>query len=461
MKHKLVPVAAALLTALASHNVAAESATDIITDGWTVNGYGSMNLRFDDNFATFDGDMGKEDYRYANTATSESTNQVEFVIKKHTEFANGVYSDFVIRSEYGNGNTYAYSSEGSQKKNTDAQFEVKEAYVALGNLPYLPANSEIWGGQRFLNRSAGILTGEFWKQSSGMGAGFEMNLESGHKAGVAMMSVDPDAGSSRDYVFECVDADGNPSNDVGDCDVSVPDPGARQTATSLDFYYYGVQALGGSFDFDLKLMRASRTNPEAGSDDADRGIGGSITYNRDYYGFDGWTQTAIGYGTGLASNRGVNYGSWSAGGAFSEDSKSLFITSYGVANIGSNWQLGTEVTYWAPENVDWGITGDRTDEVERLIFAARPTYKVNDNLRLEFTGSYAIEDLNQKAWGRSDEKTAFYSLEAASVFTVNADYFGRPQIKPYVTWFGADDEAAANNGEKSQYVVGVHTEIWF
>ncbi|PSW20516.1 maltoporin [Photobacterium sanctipauli] len=440
MKHKLVPVAAALLTALTSYNVAAESATDIITDGWEIHGYGSMNLRYDENFATFDGDMGKEDYRYANTATSESTNQVEFVIKKHTEFQNGVYSDFVIRSEYGNGNTHAYSSEGSQKTDTDAMFEIKEAYVALGNLPYLPANSEIWAGQRFLNRSAGILTGEFWKQSSGVGAGFETNLESGHKTGVAIVSVDPDAGKV-DKLDE------------------------RQTATSLDFYYYGVQALGGSFDFDLKLMRASRTNPEVGSDDADRGIGGSITYNRDFYGFDGWSQTAVGYGTGLATNRGVNFGSWSGGGAFSEDSKSLFITSYGVANIGENWQLGTEITYWAPENINWvtGADGAREDEVERLIFAARPTYKVNDNLRLEFTGSYAIEDTGEVAtsWGRSEQKNSFYSLEAATVFTVNADYFGRPQIKPYVTWFGAENEDAAINGEKSQFVFGIHSEIWF
>ncbi len=45
MKHKLVPVAAALLTALASANVAAESGTDVITDGWEVHGYGSMNYR--------------------------------------------------------------------------------------------------------------------------------------------------------------------------------------------------------------------------------------------------------------------------------------------------------------------------------------------------------------------------------------------------------------------------------
>ena len=32
---------------------------------------------------------------------------------------------------------------------------------------YLPEGGEIWAGRRFLNREAGILSGEFWKQSSG------------------------------------------------------------------------------------------------------------------------------------------------------------------------------------------------------------------------------------------------------------------------------------------------------
>ncbi|MCG7587998.1 carbohydrate porin, partial [Photobacterium sp. OFAV2-7] len=180
---------------------------------------------------------------------------------------------------------------------------------------------------------------------------------------------------------------------------------------------------------------------------------------------DGWTQTAIAYGEGLGANRGVNFGGWS--GDWLEDSKSLFVTSYGVLNISDNWQLGTEFTYWAPEGMDWGATGTADDEVTRYILAARPTYKVNDNFRLELTGSYAVEEVNGGQWGRKDKSTDFYTVEAATVFTVNADYFGRPQIKPYVTWVGTSDEAAAGgigiteSGEKDQVVFGVHTEIWF
>ncbi len=441
MKHKLVPVAAAIFAALTSYNVAAESATDVLTDGWEVHGYGSMNYRFNEDFQSFDSELGKPDYRTAGTS-GKSANQVEFVIKKHTEFANGVYSDFVVRTEYGNGDSFYYTSSGAEKNNTVAQLEVKESYVALGNLPYLGEGSEIWAGRRFLNRAAGILSGEFWKQSSGMGAGFETTLDSGHKTGVALVSADPEAGHA---------ADDRPSD------------GERTTVTSLDLYYYGVKALGGSFDFDAKFM--TRADEALSADSADDGFGASVTYNRDYYGLDGWTQTAIAYGEGIGSNRGVNFGGWS--GDWKEDSKSLFVTSYGVLNISDNWQLGTEATYWAPENMGWADS-NAEDKVTRYILAARPTYKVNDNMRLEFTGSFATEKLEgDNDWGRSSDSTDFYTLEAATVFTVNADYFGRPQIKPYVTWVGTDDEKAASAigiteaGEKDQIVFGVHAEIWF
>ena len=89
-------------------------------------------------------------------------------------------------------------------------FEVKEAYVLIGNLPYLPSNSQVWAGRRFLNRSSGLLSGEFWKQSSGVGAGYEKAFDNGTRGGVALVSADPD---------------------------KTAESGSRPTLTSLDFYY--------------------------------------------------------------------------------------------------------------------------------------------------------------------------------------------------------------------------------
>ncbi|MGF1713316.1 carbohydrate porin [Photobacterium chitinilyticum] len=426
MKHKLVPVAAALLTALASANVAAESGTDVITDGWEVHGYGSMNYRMVEG-ETVDTEYGKPDYKTAGTH-GRSTNQVEFVVKKHTEHQNGVWSDFVVRSEFGNGNSYAMSSSGSQKDNTTAQFEVKETFVEIGGISYLGEDTSIWAGQRYFNRAAGLLSGEFWKQSSGVGAGLQTKL-AGNTAGLAVVTADPDAGKAKQ-------------------------DDERTSLTSVDLYYYGVKALGGSFDFDLKVM--SQANKGS---DSDSGIGAAITYNRDYYGLDGWTQTAIAYGEGVAQNRGVNFGGWSNG---NDDAQSIFLTSYGVLNISDNWQMGSELTYFAALDQLFGA-----DDLKRYIAAVRPSYKVNDNLRLEMTASYGHEEGKEGYWKRTGDsvESDIINVELASAITVNADYFGRPQIKPYVSYIKADDEASAGiigikNGD-DEVVVGVHTEIWF
>lgn len=452
MTHKLLPVAAAILVALTSYNVAAESGTDVLTDGWEVNGYGSMNYRMVEG-ETIDTEYGKTDYLTAGTH-GKSTNQVEFVVKKHTEFQNGVWSNFVVRSEFGNGNSYAYTSSGSQKENDTAQFEVKETYIEIGAIPFLGEDTSIWAGQRYLNRAAGLLSGEFWKQSSGVGAGIQTKL-AGNTAGFAVVSADPDAGSADSYsIGDCKKDDGTPSIDPNDCEVNKNGAAERTTLTSADFYYYGVEALGGSFDFDLKFM--SQANKDSNSDS---GIGASITYNRDYYGLDGWTQTAIAYGEGVGQNRGVNFGGWSNG---DDKAKSIFFTSYGVLNISENWQMGSELTYFAALDQLFGA-----DDLVRYLAAVRPSYKVNDNLRLEMTASYGHEEGKEGYWGRTGDsvESNIINLEIASVFTVNADYFGRPQIKPYVSYIKADDEASADrigikNGD-SEVIVGIHSEIWF
>lgn len=443
---KVSVIAAAVATALASGYVFAETdvaldvtsgesamevevknPTEVVSDGWEVHGYLSSNVRKVDG-TTSDNEFGKTDYLSAGTH-GKSTNQVEFTVKKHTEHNNGVWSDYVIRTEYGNGNSYAYSSSGSQKNNTTAQLEIKEAFVEIGGLPYFGEETSIWAGQRFLNRASGLLSGEFWKQSSGIGAGLQTKL-AGNTAGVAYVMADPDAGSAS--------------------------PNAeRTTLSSFDLYYYGVDAGIGSLDFDLKLGHQSLEGED------EDGLGASITLNSSYYGLDGWTQTAVGYGTGVMQNRGVNFGGWSGG---NDDAESLFLTSYGVVNVTDNVQIGTEATYFTSLDQLFG-----QDDLTRWILAARPSYKLNDNLRLEATASYATEELGDpSAWSRGEnaDETKIINLEVATAFTVNADYFGRPQIKPYISYVRADDNDSAkvigiNTGEKDQVIFGVHTEIWF
>ncbi|WP_159650749.1 carbohydrate porin [Vibrio atypicus] len=468
---KVSVIAAAVASALFAGSVAAESEvaldvtsgdsamevevanpTEVLSDGWEVHGYASMNFRMVDG-ESVDTEFGKPDYKTAGTH-GKSTNQVEFVIKKHTEHANGVWSDFVVRSEYGNGNSYAYTSSGSQKDNTTAQFEVKETFVEIGGLSYLGEDTSIWGGQRFLNRAAGLLSGEFWKQSSGVGAGLQTKL-AGNTAGIAYVTADPDAGAADSYALDCKQDDGTISNDPNKCKVVKNGADERTTLSSIDLYYYGVDVGFGSLDFDAKYMKQANKDS-----DSDSGFGAAVTLNTSYYGLDGWTQNAIAYGKGVAQNRGVNFGGWSNG---NENAESIFITSYGVLNISDNWQMGSEFTYFAALDELFGAK-----DLKRYIAAVRPSYKVNDNLRLEATASFGHEEAEEGYWGgRTGDavESDIINLELAAAFTVNADYFGRPQIKPYVSYISADDEASASQigikDGKAETVIGVHTEIWF
>ncbi|MEV3828401.1 carbohydrate porin [Aeromonas allosaccharophila] len=413
----------------------AAKGTDVLKDGWEVHGYGSMNVRNIDG-ETVDTEFGKPDYKTAGTH-GKSTNQVEFSLKKHTEHQNGAWSDFVLRSEYGNGNSYAYSSDGSQKKNDEAQFEVKEAFVEIGGLSFLGDDTSVWGGQRYLNRAAGLLSGEYWKQSSGVGTGVQTKI-AGNTTGVAMVMADPDAGKQP--------GDRSPE---------------RETLTSYDFYYYGVDVGFGKLDFDFKYMK--QANKDSNNED---GFGAGVTLNTNYYGLDGWAQSAVAYGKGVAQNRGLNFGSWSGG---NDKAESIFATTYGVWNISDRWQMGSEVTYFGALDELFGA-----EDLSRFLVAVRPSYKINDNLRVEMTGSYGqekgadnVNGTNKGYWGRTGDaiKGEYYNVELALPITVNADYFGRPQIKPYVSYIAADDAASASTigikDGKDETVVGVHTEIWF
>ena len=438
---RLLPLAGAVAAVVFSANVLATEATstemnlkptDVLTDGWQVNGYIRAGWRVNENGVSTGNEYGKPEYRLAGT-TGKNANQVEFNISKNTTFQNGVWSQLGVRAEYGNGDPSFYSSTGSEDSNNDGEgsFEIKEAFMRLGGFSYLPENAEIWAGRRFLNREQALLSAEFWKQSSGVGFGYE---QSGN--GIAVVSVDPGEKSEK------------------------PE---GKTIHSVDLYSYNHNYLGGSFNFDLKFMMAG-DDKNFGANEATDGIGAAITYKRDYYGLDGWTTTALAYGQGLAANRGVNFGQWSGSTSTTDrdEGSSIFFTSYGVMNINAHWQMASELTYLHGDTI-WTLAEGKT--VDRFLAAVRPTYKVNDNFRWEFTGSYGMEQSN---WGAEENEIDVYAAEIAAVFTVNSDFFGRPQIKPFVTFISKDEtnpdadwgtDGSPKDGNTYQF--GVEAEIWF
>jgi len=268
-----IAVSAALLSSAAFANPS-------VTDNWTVNGYGHFKYDVGESLDLQSTYEHRRDYRAAGAAFSGNPNQVEFTLKKADTYENGAYANYVIKTEYGNnegsnGTVFYGSSGGNEGHLETGQLEFKEAYVELGNLSFFPEDMSIWTGRRFLNRQAGIITKEFWKQSSGVGGGVQYK-----SAGLAVVSADTGDGSA---------------NGTNNRNGNVNADGTHTTLTSVDAYYYGVEALGGKFDFDAKFMTRANTD-ELSADAATDGLGLAITYSLAFYGFDCWTTTGVSCG---------------------------------------------------------------------------------------------------------------------------------------------------------------------
>ncbi|KOO11465.1 maltoporin, partial [Vibrio xuii] len=119
---------------------------------------------------------------------------------------------------------------------------------------------------------------------------------------VAYVTADPDAGAADSYAIDCEQKDGSTSVIPEECNVVKKGANERQTLSSIDLYYYGVDVGIGSVDFDFKYIQ--QANKDSDSND---GFGAAITLNSSYYGLDGWTQSAVSYGKGTAQNHGMNF----------------------------------------------------------------------------------------------------------------------------------------------------------
>lgn len=411
------------------------------TEKWEVHGYASLQYRSTDDFNSSATTFGKGDFFLGIPGTGESANQVELVTKRKFQGKNGVFGDLNLRVEYGNGDSYYYSSSGSEHDYGKGHFEVKEAFINMGGFDYLPENSTIWAGRRFLNRNSTAVSGEFYKQSSGVGFGYERNGLS-----LSVMAADPQDGSNRKVEL----ADGK-----------------RKTVTAFDINYSGVKVPGGSLDLGAKYyiqpnarkeVKGGSANPNAGEE----GFGLGVVYNTNYYGMDGFASHAInyGYGVGAHATGGMNFGSWTDGAL--KDAWVTLATTGGMFNINEKWQMATEASVLHGNKL-YGLNGDLT----RAGISLQPSYKVNDNFRIVFgatAGLQKIED-HKNNWGGQEKETQYrYGLSIAPTFTADSDFFGRPQIQPFVTWmhtnfstgFGGDLEK-----EKTQVIFGVKSEVWF
>lgn len=425
---------------------------------WDIHGYASLQYRSTNDWSSTGANFGKGDFFLGIPGTGESANQVEIVAKRKFEGKNGVWGNLNLRAEYGNGDSYYYSSSGSEHDNGKGNFEIKEAFIDMGGFDYLPEDSVIWAGRRFVNRNSTILSGEFYKQSSGVGFGYE---NKGFSANV--VAVDPGA-------------------ENGKSSSTLVDGKGRRTVTAFDLNYAGINVPGGSLDVGAKYyiqpnaqdptkdeVNKAKTDVDFAKNlaknlprKAKDGFGVGVVYNTSYYGFDGFASHAINYGQNIGAHAtgGMNFGQWTDNAV--KDAHVILATTGGMLNVNEKLQVATETSVMYGNKL-YGLSGHLT----RAGFSIQPSYKINDNFRMVVGASFGLQKIeNHKAnWGGQQKKTQHrVALSLAPTFTADSDFFGRPQIQPYVTYLHTN----FNNGfgddlkkEKSQVIFGVKSEVWF
>lgn len=412
---------------LATAILACSMSSVAMAEDLEIHGYVKTGVTLDSNLSSGGNDFGKGDF-FLGTNGSNPANQFELVGTKRFSSDNGAQGRLDFRLEYGNGTpgeSYYYSSSGGE--GTENFFELKEAFVTLEKLDFLPEGSSVWAGRKFYGRDSTSNSGEFWKQSSGVGFGYETN-----KFAVAVVGADLDKGANA------------------------PD---RQTALVLDTRVKNIKVPGGNVEAQVNLYTQKNAQKETGNPDAaETGLGAGLTYNiNKWYGIkDGWSKAAIAFGTGIgAPAKGLNFGSW-VGGA-NEDSSSILATTYGMVNLSDKLQMGTEISLHQGKEL-YG-----QDSLTRFGVSVSPSYKVSKNLRMTADATVGMQKLDDHAaWGRSEETEIRTALTLAPVITLNNDFYGRPQIKPFVTFGNTnDDKVDLYDGEQSGTFFGVVAEVWF
>lgn len=412
---------------LATAILACSMSSVAMAEDLEIHGYVKTGVTLDSNLSSGGSNFSKGDF-FLGTNGSNPANQFELTGVKRFTSDNGAQGRLDFRLEYGNGTpgeSYYYSSSGGE--GTENFFELKEAFVTLEKLDFLPEGSSVWAGRKFYGRDSTSNSGEFWKQSSGVGFGYETN-----KFAVAVVGADLDKGANA------------------------PD---RQTALVLDTRVKNIKVPGGNVEAQVNLYTQKNAQKETGNPDAaETGLGAGLTYNiNKWYGIkDGWSKAAIAFGTGIgAPAKGLNFGNW-VGGA-NEDSSSILATTYGMVNLSDKLQMGTEISLHQGKEL-YG-----QDSLTRFGVSVSPSYKVSKNLRMTADATVGMQKLDDHAaWGRSEETEIRTALTLAPVITLNNDFYGRPQIKPFVTFGNTnDDKVDLYDGEQSGTFFGVVAEVWF
>lgn len=362
---------------------------------------------------------------------NETDNYWDLHVKKKFKTDAGVWSNFTLTMAQHDNNR-----ERLNEGNGSADVAVRQIFAEMGGFAWNP-DLTYWVGKRFYGQQDIHITDFMFTDYAGTGAGIQ---------GLANGNLD------LAYV-----AGSNWQDDL------LTGNGKLMSHNFIASYTLDNWKLDGMVMFadgNADYLNNGVT-PNTDIDYAETGYQATATYNSSsFYGAeDGFSKAFFQAGYGLGSGTsGLGHTQWN----WYTIQKDI---SYRVGTFGL-----TEGDKWSfmPATVLQYDVNDANSDNNKLTASAviRPVYKVVDNFSVQFELGLGYEgyDKNEDENG-VDRNGMFYKATVAPTISLNDSFWGRPQLRAFVSYVGWTSDVAPDTktvaGSDNELRAGVQAEVWF
>lgn len=322
-----------------------------------------------------------------------------------------------------------------QKNNWDPETPVlRQCYIQGGNFEWAKGVS-FWAGQRYYDRHDIHVLDYYFLDMSGYGAGVE-NLDLGFgKASIALIG-----GSTNNYYFEDVGRISKNTFDVRLFDINVG-------WGKLMIHAAPQWITGGTYMQD---------GEEREYEDSSGFIVGLIHTAGGFFGIErGYSKISLQYGTGIGAD--IN-ACWVPGYYDNlEDASKLRFTISGSGDVNDKFSFQPAIVFEVSDNGN-----DSNSSKTLLHYGIRPIYHFNSTAALNFEIGGITVDSEQ-----ADLKGSLYKVTVAPTVRLNNSFWGRPEIRFFVTYATWSDEFEGRVGgepygdQTNGMSYGMQAEAWW
>ena len=335
----------------------------------------------------------------------------------------------------------------------------------MGNLPTFTGafeESVIWAGKRFYGRDDVHINDFYFRDYSGTGAGIQnIKLGSGYGdlALIGRNFEDIDSTDLESYTLDARYRVGNWEFEAaGHMAKGNDDP---RTSTT-----------GGNYEIDNdptsptygQIVLTPKKTTVTGTNYATSGYQGYINYNLPgFYGLvdAGFSRVYVQGGYGLGAG---DLGGAARNETAGDSEKAGRIGTFGQATLSDKWDVFTHTSF--TYNKDKLDGNGKEADFKWASIGARPVYKINRNFELQFEAGYDWIDVEDSKDG--DYDGGIWKATFAPTFKLDtAAFWGRPEIRTFVTYANWDDDLEKANKDLIDYSgsdgwnFGVQAEVWF